>query len=106
MKVYISGPYGRRKGLENWECEDNVRKAVDLARQLILLGFVVFCPHLYHYIHREWEESPDENVWLGQCLAFVRDCDLLIRMKGKSKGADIEVQEARNYDIPVIYCID
>ena len=94
MKIYVAGPYGRRKGLSDAECEANVRVAIDAGRALIAKGHIPFIPHLYHYVHVGWSDSPDEEVWLRIASSWIEHCDALLLLPGESAGAQHEVELA------------
>jgi nucleoside 2-deoxyribosyltransferase len=92
--VYISGPYsaGNR--------EQNVQRALRAADLVEDRGFVVFVPHLNHFRHLR---SPKPYAyWIRSDLAWLEKCDVLIRLPGRSPGADREVRKARQLGIPVV----
>ncbi len=101
MRVYIAASYGRRAGLTEAECEKNVQTAIQAARILLWLGYRVEVPHLFHYIHKGWNGTLGEDEWLKMCIERIPDCDALVRLPGKSQGADNEVEEAKRLGIPV-----
>ena len=105
-RVYVAGPYGRRNGNTEKECEDNVNWAIIWSRLLISRGLRPFIPHLYHYVHKGWIHSPDENDWLELCLTWIPHCHCLLRLPGESMGADNEVARAKSYAIPIYYSIE
>jgi hypothetical protein len=93
MKVYIAGPY--TKG----DVAKNVRTAIDAANTLLEFGFTPFVPHLTHFWHML---CPHEyQVWLDYDYEWLKSCDVLIRLRGESPGADIEVKQARLRGMPV-----
>ncbi len=103
-RVYIASPYGRRAGLTEAQCEKNVQTAIDAAIALIEFGHNPFTPHLLHYIHKRWRvDSPSEGKWMELCLEWLSKCDALVRLPGKSEGADNEVAEAKKLGIPVYF---
>jgi hypothetical protein len=106
MKVYIALPYGRRRGNSVSECEANVKIAIEVARQLILRGHIPFIPHLYHYVHTDWDLTPHEDEWLKICKAWIPFCDALLRPPGDSWGADREVEEAIIHNVAVFYSLE
>lgn len=92
-RVYISGPYTNGNKLEN------VKQAIVAAEQVVAVGGVPYVPHLTHLWH---ELSPhDWEYWMDIDMAWVQDCDMLWRLPGESKGADIEVLLAKQIGIPV-----
>ncbi len=82
--VYISGPYSS-------DPVDGVRNAVAAADEVLKHGGLPFVPHLTHLWHlispKPWEE------WIAMDLLWVRQCHILVRLPGESKGADLEVAE-------------
>ncbi len=92
--TYIAGPYSTGDQVEN------TRAAIQFAEN-IEKGFevAVFIPHLSMLWHTvspaNWER------WIERDLHYVERCDALIRMEGKSTGADAEVAFARKLRIPV-----
>lgn len=94
-KVYIAGPYS--KG----DTAINVKKAMDIANELINLGYAPFCPHLSHFLHIN-NQQPYEK-WLELDIVFLECCDYLLRFPGESEGADKEVIRAKELGIPVFY---
>lgn len=92
-KIFISGPY------TNGDVAVNVKKAMDISNELINRGFAPYCPHLTHFLHLN-NPQPYEK-WLELDIQYLKICDALYRFKGKSNGADKEVQFAINNGIPV-----
>lgn len=96
-KIFVSGPY--TKG----DVAINVKKAMDMCNTLINLGYAPFCPHLTHFLHIN-NPLPYEK-WLELDIEYLKICDGLIRMEGKSEGADKEVEFANENNIQVFYSI-
>jgi hypothetical protein len=97
-KIFIAGPYTLG------DVAINVKKSMDMANELINLGFAPFCPLLTHFLHMN-NPQPYEK-WLAVDKSFLAVCDAVIRMKGDSKGADGEVELAKKLNIPVYYDLD
>ena len=95
IKIFISGPYSLG------DIAVNVKKAMDISNELMNHGFAPYCPHLTHYLHIN-NPQPYEK-WLELDLEYLKVCDGLLRLPGKSSGADNEVEFARKYKIPVFY---
>ena len=106
LRVYIAAPYGRRINNSDEQCESNVLTVIKAARHLILLGHIPLAANLYHYVHKNWEQSPDEDTWLRICMTWVPCCDVLLRLPGKSHGADAEVKLATDLGIRVVYSFE
>lgn len=84
--VYIASPY--TKGSK----ENNVKKQIEAADLLRSYGFLPFWPLHSHYWHIECPH--DWQYWMDMDMEWVDRCDILLRLPGKSNGADIEVARA------------
>ena len=97
MRVYIAGPYtlGDRS--------ENVRKAMEVATQLLDAGHEPFCPHLSHFwdlAHpRPWVE------WMRVDLAWLEVAEALVRIPGESAGADHEAHFSYTHNIPTFFSV-
>jgi len=98
IKVYIASPYsvGNKKY--------NVKRQMITGNLLVNLKFLPFMPLLFHFQHQLYPLSYVE--WLAIDLAWLESCDCLLRLKGESPGADIEVKKAKELKIPVFYNIE
>lgn len=97
-KIYVAGPYS--KG----DVAVNVKTAMDVANQLIEMGYAPYCPHLTHFLHIN-NHQPYEK-WLELDNQFIPCCDAVLRIPGESSGADKEVELAISLNIPVFFTID
>lgn len=97
MRVYIASPY---TGDET----NNVKKAIKIADKLALLGHHPFIPHLSHF----WDllYTHDYEFWIDQDNSWLEVCDIVLRLPGKSKGADAEVELAKSLGKQIIYGFD
>jgi len=93
MIVYIAAP------LTKGDRPKNLNRAIDAGERIANRGHVVFIPHLFdlwHLIH------PHEyNFWMRQDLAWLRKCEVLVRLHGFSEGADKEEGLARQWGLAV-----
>ena len=96
-KIYVAGPY--TKG----DVAVNVRNAIEAANQLADLGFAPFVPHFTHFWHMIFPRK--YKFWLELDKQFLPYCDALLRLRGKSSGADKEVKFAKEKKIKVFYSI-
>lgn len=98
IRVYIASPY------TIGDQAVNVRRQIDCANILMDAGFAPYAPlmtHFHHMIHpREYSD------WLKQDFCWIKACDCLVRLDGESKGADLEVEFAKNNNIPVFFSVD
>ncbi len=96
--VYIAGPMtvGPR--------EENLTKAIEVSEKVWGQWYAPFVPHMsffYNDIHpHTWDE------WLDYDETIIKSCCALIRVEGESKGADREVEFARQEGIPVFFTFD
>lgn len=96
MRVYIAGPYSADTGDKRL---DNVLTAMNAGARLIDAWHTPFIPHLSHFLNAAHGFPYD--VWLEQGKAWLPLCNAVIRLPGKSKGADSEVDLAGRLGIPV-----
>lgn len=96
--IYIAAPYTHPDPVEN------TNKVIRIAEEVIKAGYIPYIPHLnllWHLI------APHPGAfWYAYDLQILRRCDAILRIDGVSKGADMEVQFAKDNNIPVIYGID
>ena len=97
-RVFIAGPYS--KG----DVAQNVKRAMDVANDLIEAGFAPFCPHLTHFLHMNHHQPYDK--WLDIDRMYLEVCDAVLRIPGESNGADLEVKKAKELGIPVFYSLN
>lgn len=97
-RIYVAGP------LANGRRIDNVNAAIDAANELLDLGWKPFVPHLYTYWDDRHGHSYDE--WLALDMEYLRVCNAVLRLPGRSKGADAEVTLANQLKIPVFLSIE
>lgn len=106
LRIYVAGPYGRKNGLSDEECEKNVQKAIEVARLLVRRGHIPFLPHLYHYLHVDWENTLEEDEWWQMSATWIPFCEALFRIEGYSSGSDGEVEVAQSLGKSIFYSMD
>ncbi len=94
--VYIASPY------TSGPCADNVAVQIDAFHRLLDMGFAPFAPLLSHFAELHRRRPYDEWIY-DWCIPWVERCDLMLRLPGTSKGADIEVQHALKHGIEVYF---
>jgi len=92
MRIFVAGPIGV-------DYIRNAEIAVDAADRLLLAGHQPYVPHLCGYWHLR--HFHDYNVWTELSLAWLRQCEAVVRLPGESPGADREVAEATVLGLPV-----
>lgn len=96
--VYIASPY------TVGYVAVNVRESLIMADRLEGLGFMVFAPLLSHFRHMI---RPHEyEYWVERDIEWLERCDCVLRMPGKSEGADREVGFAQASGKPVYWSIE
>jgi len=109
-RVYVAHGYGRRHGLTDKALQKNVDDCiVNFVRPLIERGFNPYVPLLHHYVHLNWDESPDEETYFGLVASWIGDCDLFLvgtRPKWEGSGVEREIGIAKDLEIPVFYSLE
>lgn len=107
MRIYIAGP------ITNGDLEHNVRQATEAFVTLAKAGFSPWCPHWSVYSGPDWPAMPSilgcgisHAEWLTVDLAWITVADAVLRLPGKSTGADFEVAHAVKHGVPVYYDIN
>lgn len=93
--VYIAGPYTHPDPVVN------TAEAIRVADKLAVFGFVPFCPHLTLFWH--FLRPHEIDFWYQLDLAWLEKCDCVLRLPGESKGADFEIEIAKQLGIPIYY---
>ena len=106
--IYIAGPYSGRDahGQHGYMViEQNILNARAAMKELVNLGYGVFCPHT-HSAHFE-VITPDVGIdyWYEIDVHFLRLCHALLRLEGPSSGADKEIELCNELGIRVYYSI-
>ena len=92
--VYVAGPITHGNQFAN------VHRAILAGHQLRRAGIVPIVPHLSALFEIAFGEHSYEE-WMAEDFAFIAVCHALLRLPGKSEGADREVVEARRLELPV-----
>lgn len=109
-RVYIAGP------ISHGDLAENIRQAEEAFYTLLKAGYSPFCPHwscygsgpkrksngvIYALANSFGREDMTHEDWMGADLPWVEVSDALLRLPGKSVGADREVETARINGIPI-----
>ena len=105
MHIYVASPYGRSRNLDDYEIEANVRASIEIGRRLIEKNHVPLIPNLYHFVHKGWEDSPEEPIWLAIASGWIERCDALF-FGGSSTGTNAERKIAFGLGLPIYYSLD
>jgi hypothetical protein len=82
----------------------NVKRQIDVADELMNLGYCPIVPLLTHFQHLVHPRSYED--WVKIDNELVLRSDIILRIPSESKGADAEVELARKNNIPVVYSIE
>lgn len=93
--IYLAGPYTSPDPVRN--THDTIQAAERLHETELVTCHVPHLSLLWHIV------SPHDDVefWYSYDLAVLKRCDALLRLPGKSSGADREVDFALGNHIPV-----
>ncbi len=94
-RIYIAGP------ISNGDPCLHARDAVKAADYLIARGFIPYVPH--QSIVWQLIAPKTHAQWLAYDLHWLEVCDALLRLPGKSHGADWEVERARELGLRVYF---
>jgi len=105
--VYIACQYTNGDIEKNKELiEANVMICMNAVEELMNSGrFVPYMTLLSHYYQKN-HYSHDWETWMKYSFQILSHCDILLRLPGTSKGADQEVEFAKQNNIPVYYSIE
>jgi hypothetical protein len=111
LVIYVAGAYSPPAGVSGHDApvwvQHNVDLAIDAGIALLRKGHTPYVPHLTHYINlRVPLDNPISNeAWYQIDNRIVRKCDGLLLIS-HSRGADAEVELAKQIGIPVWYSLD
>lgn len=74
--IYIAGPF---RAANQWEQEQNIRRAEELSLRVWRVGGVALCPHLNT---RFFSGALPDEVWLEGDLELLRRCDAILMVQG------------------------
>jgi hypothetical protein len=98
MYVYIAGPYTEGDQVLN------LRRVLQLGEDLVEAGFTPFLPHLSHFWHLVHPHK--KEFWMRWDIEWLKRCEVLFRLPGRSEGAQIEMEIAEKLEIPIVYSIE
>jgi len=105
LRIYIAGPYS---GTSREQIKKNVDRAIDAGVEIFLKGHFPYVPHLTDLVDARARETGKELTWhdfICWDMPWLRICDALLYL-GKSKGSDLEVDEAQRLGKKIFYSIN
>lgn len=99
--VYVAGPV---RAATTWDMEKNIRRAEEISRTLLEMGFAPICPHS---MFRFFGDNPRERILEATIEQMVR-CDAVFVVGNwqESQGTSHEIRIATERAIPVFYQLD
>ena len=104
-RIYIAAPYD---GPTAEDIQSNVGRVELAAVRLIGHRFIVFAPHLSHYIAKKAEnirQPISRDYWLEWGLRWLELCDAMVVL-GLSPGVNQEIHFAEQHHIPVYFGLE
>ena len=95
MIIYISSPY------TIGDVAENVHVQIAASHRIMDMGHSPAWPLSSHFLHMFRQRSYED--WLRVDLELVPTAHVLLRLPGKSAGADREILEAHEHNVPVVY---
>lgn len=105
LKIYIAAPYSAETEEERTR---NVQVAIDAAFVLFHKGHFPYIPHLTHWVDKRVKETKVAMEWKDYMKwhkSWLETCDAFLYLNG-SKGADLELQIAKDLGKTIFYSID
>ena len=99
-RVYIAGPM--TNGGHGMDL-DAIRRAIGVAHSLKNEGYLPYCPQLTLLWQLMYPEPYQD--WLRMDEQWIPVCDVLLRLKGDSVGADREVECARSHHMGIFHSL-
>lgn len=108
LKIFISGPITNGGTASEDEVYQNVANAVEAGIELIRKGYAPFIPHLSVLTNNIAKQQGKEipwQTWMKIDNAYLSESDAVLFL-GNSKGADIELECAKQFGLPVYYSVE
>lgn len=108
FRVYVAGPLTRCG--QDIACYDRIHLNVNIAlaagADLIAKGYNPYVPHYNQYMQDLMNvDGPDHDGWLAMDFEWLEHCHAVLRLPGKSPGADRETMHAEKLNIPVAHSL-
>ncbi|MCE2464429.1 MAG: DUF4406 domain-containing protein [Dehalococcoidia bacterium] len=103
LLIYVAGPYTANK---REEIDGNVNRAIDVGIEIFNKGHFPYVPHLTDLVDKRAKEVGLDLSWadfMAWDAPWLNVCDALIFV-GESKGANIELEEARRLGKTIFFC--
>lgn len=108
--VYIAGPFRCASAAmpgqqDSWGIMQNIMRAMELAREVWLMGAAAICPHANTWC---FQNTGPDDIWLAGDLELLGRCDAVLMTEDwqRSTGAREEEHFAHQRMIPVFYSLE
>ena len=105
LKIYIAAPYSAET---EEELGKNTEAVIDTALALFKKGHFPYIPHLTHWVDKRVKETKIIMEWKDYIKwhkPWLETCDAFLYL-GNSKGADLELQMAKDLRKIIFYSVD
>jgi len=105
LKIYIAAQYSAETEEER---EKNTEVVIDAALALFKKGHFPYIPHLTHWVDKRAKEIDISMQWedyINWHRPWLEICDAFLYLNS-SKGADLELQTAKNLGKLIFYSIN
>ena len=105
LKIYIAAPYSAETEEER---RKNTEAVIDAALTLFQKGHFPYIPHLTHWVDKRAKEANVAMRWedyISWHKPWLKTCDAFLYLNS-SKGADLELQAAKDLGKLIFYSID
>jgi len=105
LRIYIAGPLTSDKQVAR---RQNCLNAINAGIEVMRKGHEPFVPHLMDWLDKWAKKAGVEFTWrdyMDWCLAWLGQCEALLFL-GHSRGADIELEEAKKLGLEIYYSVD
>ena len=105
LKIYIAAPYSAKTEEER---RKNTEAVIDVALALFQKGHFPYIPHLTHWVDKWAKETKIPMEWKDYMrwhAPWLETCDAFLYLSS-SKGADLELQMAKDLGKLIFYSID
>ena len=102
LRIYVAGPYSAST---REEIEKNVNRAIDVGIEIFKKGHFPYVPHLTDLVDKRAKETGTDLSWHDFILwdsPWLQVCDALLYL-GESKGANLELEEAKQLGKDIFY---
>jgi hypothetical protein len=95
LSIYIAGPFTNGETLPQRTVKKNVKRAIEVGAKIKRKGHYIFIPHYSYYMDASGY-SFEYDDWMREDLYWIKKCDAMFVIEGKSIGVDREIEYAKH----------